>query len=173
MTYADTSIRLANDADASLLPAIERSAGEAFRSVSGLEWIADDDVLTAEIQQIFIAEGTVWVAETRGCPIGFITTQIYDDALHILELAVEQSRQGQGVGRQLVKTAREFAVTHNIDALTLTTFRNVPFNQLFYQKLGFLTLDSDNLPSRLAETMKAEIENGLPADRRCAMRMHL
>lgn len=173
MTNIDLIIRPAVIADAALLPAIERSAGTAFLSVSGLEWIADDDVLTVEDHQIHIEEGTVWIAESHRSLAGFITTRMFDDALHIMELSVEQASQGKGIGRRLVDIARQHALAHDITALTLTTFRDVPFNQHFYQKLGFVTLDEADLSSRLAETMKAEIENGLPADRRCAMRMQL
>ena len=58
-------------------------------------------------------------------------------------------------------------------ALTLTTFRDLSFNEHFYQKLGYKTLDEAELPERLADILKSEIEYGLPGDRRYAMRLAL
>lgn len=166
-------IRQASADDAANLPDIERSAAKAFLPVAGLEWIASDTVMSAELHQIYIDEGTVWVATTDKRCIGFVTTAQYKDALHIIELAVEDGHQGHGVGRRLLGSAREYAIEHDIPALTLTTFRDLPFNEHFYHKLGYRTLDESELPKRLADILEAEIENGLPGDRRCAMRLAL
>ncbi len=166
-------IRLATADDAAKLPDIERSAGQAFLATPGLEWIAEDAVMSADLHQIYIDEGTVWVATTDKRCIGFITTAIYSDALHIVELSVEDGHQGKGIGRHLLETAREYATESGIKALTLTTFRDLAFNEKFYQKLGYQTLDEAEMPARLADILEAEIENGLPGDRRCAMQLTL
>ena len=59
-------IRHAVSADAALLPDIERSAGELFRTVPDLAWIAGDEVMSAEAHLEHIAQGTVWVAQEEG-----------------------------------------------------------------------------------------------------------
>ena len=166
-------IRLATDEDAANLPDIERSAGRAFLAIPGLEWIADDKVMSAEQHQIHIDEGTVWVALSGERRIGFVTTARDEDALHILELAVESGHQGHGVGRRLLDTAKDYALDNGLPALALTTFRNLPFNELFYRKLGYRTLEAADLSERLADILETEIDNGLPGDRRCAMRLDL
>ncbi|MEO9634440.1 MAG: GNAT family N-acetyltransferase [Parasphingorhabdus sp.] len=165
----DISIRLATSQDAALLPDIERSAGKAFLSVPGLEWIASDAVMSARAHQIFIDEDTVWVATLDGGCIGFVTTAIYDDALHILELAVADGYQGQGIGRRLMDRAHQHAAEFGFQAVTLTTFRDLAFNEGFYLKLGYQTLEETEIPERLAMILQSEIEKGLPGDRRCAM----
>lgn len=166
-------IRLATDKDATSLPDIERSAGKAFLTIPGLEWIAGDEVMPAEHHQIYIDEGTAWVALSGKRHIGFVTTARYEDALHILELAVESGHQGKGVGRRLLETAKDYAIENGLPALTLTTFRDLPFNELFYRKLGYRTLEAADLSERLADILDTEIDNGLPGDRRCAMRLDL
>jgi len=166
-------IRLATDKDATNLPDIEQSAGKAFLAIPGLEWIADDEVISAEHHQIYIDEGTVWVALSGKRRIGFVTTARYEDALHILELAVESGHQGHGVGRRLLEKAKDYALENGLPALTLTTFRDLPFNELFYHKLGYRTLEAADLSERLADILETEIDNGLPGDRRCAMRLDL
>ncbi|MEH6789765.1 GNAT family N-acetyltransferase [Parasphingorhabdus sp.] len=166
-------IRPATSADAASFPDIERSAGEAFLAIPGLEWIAGDDVMSAAQHQIYIDEGTAWVALSDNRPVGFVTAARHDDALHILELSVESGQQGHGIGRRLMETAKAHASTHGVPALSLTTFRDLPFNERFYRKLGYRTLETPALPQRLADILQAEIDNGLPGDRRCAMRLDI
>lgn len=158
-----------------MLPDLEKSAGKAFRTVPGLEWIADDDVMSAEMHERYIEKGTVWVAEANDRLIGFITAREEGDehCLHILELAVEAGHQGKGIGRKLMITAKQYAAKKNLPALTLTTFRDLAFNEAFYQKLGYQTLETDQISPRLRDILTSETENGLPADRRCAMQLLL
>ena len=72
-----------------------------------------------------------------------------------------------------METARDYAAENSRQALTLTTFRDLPFNEHFYHKLGFQTLDAAEMPKRLADILAAEIKDGLPGNRRCAMRLML
>jgi len=170
---SDCTIRLATTEDAAFFPGIERSAGAAFLSIAGLEWIADDEVMSADQHRIWIAQGTVWVAIAAGRCIGFVTTAIYDASLHIIELSVADGHQGRGIGRRLLEAARDHAEAGGLQDITLTTFRGLPFNEHFYHKLGYRTLATTELPQRLADILQAEIGKGLPGDRRCAMRLKL
>lgn len=171
----DIMLRPAILEDASLLPDIEKSAGEAFRSVPDLEWIADDDVMSADHHAVYIDEGTVWVAESNERLVGFVTArlEIDENSLHILEISVDSEQQGQGIGRKLFDTVVKYASEQNLTGITLTTFRDLAFNEIFYQKLGFQTLEPDALSPRLRDILRTEAENGLPAERRCAMSMRL
>ena len=69
--------------------------------------------------------------------------------------------------------AISYATAKGTTAVTLTTFRDLVFNEKFYQKLGFQTLGTDELTPRLQDILGSEAENGLPAERRCAMRLDL
>lgn len=170
---SDIIIRPATTEDAAFFPGIERSAGAAFLSIAGLEWIAGDQVMSAAAHQAHIAQGTVWVAIAAGRRIGFVTTALHEDSLHIVELSVADGHQGKGIGRRLLETARDHAAAQGLQDITLTTFRDLPFNERFYHKLGYRTLAATELPQRLADILQTEIENGLPGDRRCAMRLDL
>lgn len=99
-------VRLATEADAPLLPPIERSAAESFRAVPGLEWIAEDTVLSEEDHRAAIRAGDVWiVADEDDRPFGFLSAERIDGELHIHELSVRRDRQGQGHGRRLADAA--------------------------------------------------------------------
>ena len=80
---------------------------------------------------------------------------------------------GQGIGRRLIDAAIAAARVRGLSAVTLTTFRHVPWNAPYYQRLGFETLAAHQLNQRLAIILKGEVEAGLPGDRRCAMRLNL
>ncbi len=90
------------------------------------------------------------LAEAAGQPIGFILTEPLDDALFIVEVAVHQDWQHQGIGRMLLKQVIEGAQQMGYPAVTLTTFREVPWNAPFYTRLGFTMLDELTLPAGLA-----------------------
>jgi GNAT superfamily N-acetyltransferase len=164
-------IRHAVPADAALLPDIERSAGSLFRTLADLAWIADHQIMSAEAHLARIAEGTVWVAQDEEASlIGFLTAEGAGDELHIWELSVHAGHQGRGVGRQLMEAAEAYARRAGLSALTLTTFRGVPWNEPFYARLGFETLEGAAIGERLSALLRDEVLHGLPGERRCAMR---
>lgn len=168
------NIRPATGKDAPFLPGIERSSGEIFRQWAGLEWIADDDVQSEEQHRALIAHGVALVAEVQGHGIaGFLNGEMMPDALHIRQMSVHRDQQGQGIGRQLLEAAAQFAIGRGIGALTLTTFRDVAWNEPFYRKSGFVTLAREDVPPWLQAILDAEVQAGLPAAQRCAMRKPL
>ncbi|WFP75292.1 GNAT family N-acetyltransferase [Mesorhizobium sp. WSM4906] len=168
------TIRPARAGDAEALPDIEQSAGLAFRAVPDLAWLADGDNVSAGRHRALIAEGACWVAaDDQDRPVGFLSAGVEGDALHIWELDVRLDRQGSGIGSALLERAIENARRRGLAAVTLTTFRDVAWNAPFYQKFGFRILDSAAIDERLADLISGEAEHGMPAERRCAMRLDL
>lgn len=169
-----TTHRIAREVDAEALPDIEQSAGEAYRRIAELAWIADDDNQTVERYRELIAKGTCWVAvEHDDRPVAFLGAEIQDDTLHIWELDVRLDRQRLGIGRALLEKAIADARGRGLVALSLTTFRDVIWNAPFYQKLGFQMLDDTQAGEWLRQVLRREVEHGMPASRRCAMRLVL
>ena len=167
------NIRIAEDWDAEALPDIERWAGQVFREIPELAWIADDEDLTVERHRELIAKGTSWVAvDHEDRPFAFLSTEIQDRELHIWEFSVCRDRQGLGIRRALLEKAIEDAKMRGLLAVTLTTFRDVIWKELFYKKLGFQTLDQET-GERLRGLLRREVERGLPESKRCAMRLVL
>ncbi|MGQ9425205.1 GNAT family N-acetyltransferase [Gilvimarinus sp. F26214L] len=167
-------VRKAAAADASLLPDIERSAGKAFLTIPDLAWIAEDDVQPLDRHLELIAGGNSWVAVDEGdAPIGFLSAERIGDRLHIWELAVLHECQGRGIGRALLGEAVESARSQGCLAVTLTTFRDLRWNQPFYESVGFRMLGGGEIPADLQAILDREIANGLPGEKRCAMRLPL
>lgn len=170
----DSRFRRAIEADADVIPELEQSAGLLFRTDQELAWLADADNLPADRYREIIAEGWSWIAENiEGHATAFLAATLEDRELHIWELGVRIECQLRGIGRQLMQRLIAQATQGRISAVTLTTFRDLPWNMPFYQSIGFEPVAPENLDPRLAALLAAEIKKGLPAARRCAMRRML
>ncbi|OLS62692.1 GNAT family N-acetyltransferase [Pseudomonas putida] len=162
-------IRPARPDDATLLPAIERSAAQSFTVIDCLAWLARHDVLSLEQHLGFIASGLLWVAvDGDDQPCGFLCASAQGGDLYIEELSVARPHQGRGLGRQLLKHAEHRARASGYKALSLTTFAAVPWNAPFYARLGFQRLEARQASAFLHEQLRHEQALGLPD--RCAMR---
>jgi GNAT superfamily N-acetyltransferase len=160
-------------ADTALLPAIEVAAGQSFLTIPGLEWIATDSVMSAKEHEALLETDFCYVAEVDQSVVGFIATDVADTSLHIHEISVHPDWQGHGIGRDLIMTVIDAARPYGFAAITLTTFRDVPWNAPFYERLGFQILHSASCDDRLSAIVAAEVSNGLPGEQRCAMRYDL
>ncbi len=168
------TIRTARSGDADLLPPIERSAGELFRSDPDLAWIADGEVQTVETHLGFIANNAAWVAVgPDDTPVAFLNGEVIGGCFHIWEMSVHADHQRQGLGSKLITAATHYALAQGYHALTLTTFSNVAWNDAFYARLGFEVIPQKQLSDELSQILAEEAEAGLPAERRCAMIMTL
>jgi GNAT superfamily N-acetyltransferase len=172
-TNVQATIRRAAAADAAFLPEIERSAARAFQQVPYLGWTPGDFVESVEEHLASITRGTLWVGESSGQIIGFLTAESLGTELHINEFDVHLDHQRRGIGRLLIDAAVGYARTNGLEAVTLTTFRVVPWNGPFYAGLGFEFVDEAELGPRLKSILEKEAAHGLPPEKRCAMRMKI
>lgn len=171
METSHLHIRFTRPEEAELLPVIEQSAGERFRTIPELAWLADDSNLSAEAHLEYVRKGTSWVAEADGQLVGFLAAEVTDNILHIWEFDIRHEWQGKGIGRKLLNTGINYARNNGLQAVTLTTFRDVAWNERFYLSFGFETLDTTNLAPRLELILQEETKQGLPRNQRCAMRL--
>jgi GNAT superfamily N-acetyltransferase len=75
-------------------------------------------------------------------PVGFVCVELVDGSPHIWQLAVRPDHGRQGLGRALVEAACDWARTEQFATITLTTYRDVPWNGPFYQSLGFVVMET-------------------------------
>lgn len=167
-------VRAARGADVAAMPALEQSAGELFRDIPGLAHVADGDNLSEQRYRALVAGGWCRVAEdSRGDLCGFLCAERHGAELHICELGVRADRQRLGIGRHLMTVTIRAATRRRVEAVTLTTFSDLAWNAPFYERLGFRRLPRRNAGARLSAILRSEAEAGLPARRRCAMRLIL
>jgi GNAT superfamily N-acetyltransferase len=173
-------IRSARIEDLPLLQDLERAAGECFRMI-GMAEIADDEPLPLEELARFQAAGWAWVGvDALGAdkPVAYLLAQPLDGNLHIEQVSVHPSHARQGLGRRLIDhvsdQAREHAIEpepeSSIEALTLTTFEQVPWNAPYYARCGFVTLSEGELTPGLRAIRNRELRHGLGEWPRVCMR---
>ncbi|MDO2440813.1 GNAT family N-acetyltransferase [Enterobacter sp. ECC-219] len=164
-------IRPTTSDDVAALPALERAAGERFRDDPDLAWLAEGEVISAEQHLGYAERGLSWLALANERPVGFLLAEAHPSSLFIVELSVDLAWQGKGIGRQLIARAADHARKVGLTSLTLTTFRDVPWNAPFYAKLGFEYITE--LTPELREKREEEAAHGLAYNSRCAMRLPL
>jgi len=164
-------IRSAEVADGEALIEIELAAGERFREV-GMPEIADDDPGSVDELAEYANDGRSWVAvDDIGTPVGYVLVDLVDGNAHIEQVSVVPSAQGTGVGRALIEHVAGWARARDAAALTLTTFRDVPWNAPLYAHLGFRVLTEPELGPELRALRATEAVHGLdPATRVCMLR---
>ncbi len=165
----DWSLRLARPGDAEAMPAIERAAGRLFNEVEGLAGIAGQHTVPVERLHRYIRKGHCLVAHVGERMAGFIVTEPFSRELHIWEFNVHPMFHRGGIGSGLLRACMIDARNSGFRAVTLTTFRDVPWNAPFYARIGFEEVTALDAHPRLAGELAVEADNGLPADRRCAM----
>ncbi len=164
-------IRPTTLSDVAALSAIERAAAGRFRDIPELAWLADGEVIPAEQHLDYAERGLSWLALANDQPVGFVLAEAHPSSLFIVELSVDLDWQGKGIGRQLIARVADCARKRGLTALTLTTFRDVPWNAPFYARLGFEMMT--RLTPELREKREEETAHGLAYDSRCAMRLPL
>ncbi|MFF5078591.1 GNAT family N-acetyltransferase [Actinoplanes sp. NPDC000266] len=163
-------IRAALLADLPPLRDIERAAGESFRAI-GMAAIADDEPPALEVLTHYQRAGRAWVAaDGPGPPIGYLLARLVDGDVHVEQVSVHPSRQGEGAGSALLDRAETYAVEAGAPALTLTTFAEVPWNAPYYRRRGFTVLGEAELGPGLRAVREHEAAIGLDRWPRVAMR---
>jgi GNAT superfamily N-acetyltransferase len=168
-THGRYRIELANARDVTSLPEVERRACDLFLQVP---FTAELPALPTPLPIFERArrEGLLWVArDPDGTPVGFALVQRLGADFHLEELDVLPEHGRRGLGTALVHTVCEWAERAGA-SVTLCTFREVPWNAPFYERLGFRPLGPENLTPALAHRIREETARGLPREHRVAMR---
>ncbi len=167
-------IRKTATRDIASLAAIERSADSAFETIPALAWVASDSAQPEDLHHRLCEQGySAVMVNANDAPVGFINGDYIDGALHILGVAVMRDCQGMGLGKRLMADAICHARAKQLSALTLTTFRNVPWNQPFYARLGFSVISDAGMPDYLVRLLEEEAAHGFARNSRCAMALRL
>jgi len=173
MVNEDFKIRLARVDDLLPIREIERAAGSLFRETE-FSFVADDEPMSIDVLHEYQSAGHIRVAiDGHDQPIGFAVTCIIDGAVHLHEMSIHPAYGRKGVGKQLIQTVCKWAKATGLPAMTLSTFRDIPWNAPYYARLGFRILEEEELTDGLREIRTHELRLGLPIDRRICMRKEL
>lgn len=167
------AIEPAEAGDVAALPDVERRAARLFAGLAVADAVLGETTPVATFAEAQV-DGRLWVARgPAGEPIGFALVGLVDGAPHLAEMDVLPEHGGKGVGRALLEAVCRQAARSGHRRLTLTTFRDVPWNGPFYARAGFRELAPAELGPELADILRDEAERGLDPAQRVAMRREL
>ncbi len=173
-TKAPITIRPATVDDVPGIQAAEMAAGERFREMADprIARCADAPPYFAAGLERASNEGRAWVAvDDAGTIIGFAVAWTVDGEGHLDEVAVAPAHGRRGVGRALIDEVLAWTLAQGMQSVTLTTFRDVPWNAPYYEHLGF------HVVSPLSPALQALIDEqatwGLEPSLRVVMRRSL
>ncbi|MBW4721226.1 GNAT family N-acetyltransferase [Saccharothrix sp. SC076] len=127
--------------------------------------IADDDPMSVDVMRGL----HVWVAADPG-PVAWIAAEPVAGFAHVEQVSVHPDHARRGIGAALLDHVESWARERGLAGLTLTTFRDIPWNAPYYRRLGFTDVDEPS--PALAAIVAEEAARGLdPARRVCMVRV--
>lgn len=166
----DYIIRYARANELAALQHVELAAGGLFAEI-GLNRVAEDDPLPLDFLWAQQRLGLVWAAaDEHDRPVGFAATRELDGALHIEEIAVHPAHGRRGLGKRLIETLCDWAREQGYPAITLSTFRDVPWNAPYYARIGFRVLEESETSEGLSALLDQDEQVWSPLARVCMRR---
>lgn len=161
-------IALARPGDLSRIAPIELAAARLL--VGHAPEVVLEEVTPDEDLQAAQRDGRLWVALSGDRPVGFALVEILEpNAAHLEEIDVHPYHGRRGLGTRLVRHVCRWTEARGLGAVTLTTFRDVPWNMPFYARLGFEEVAPAALTPALHEVLEDEARRGLDPRRRVVM----
>jgi len=166
-------VRVAVAEDVARLPEIERQAGLLFDDrleQIGLTKEFQPPVTSVENFENARRAGRLWVAvPPSGDAVGFALVLEVGGFAHLEELDVLPRHGRKGLGSALLDAVCTWAGQAGYPAVTLSTFRDIPWNAPFYQRRGFRVVAPSELSDDHVQLVFSEGRRGLRADLRVMM----
>lgn len=155
------------------LQSLEISASRVF-SEYDMEDIANDEPPSLSILSECSQQERLWVyTDANDHPIAYVMTELVDDSMHIEQISVHADYSGNGLGRALIEHLQEHAKKSGFSTITLTTFRDIPWNAPYYARLGFCIIEEHEITPELAKVRTNEKRLKLDRWPRVCMRITL
>jgi ribosomal protein S18 acetylase RimI-like enzyme len=161
-------VRPAVPADIPRLGPIEEAADRIFIDAGHPEFsgsISDDDDAAAAI-----AAGSITVVEVDSIVEGWVQVGRLEDELCIDQISVNPEMHGQGLGTRLMRHVMAMALDMGEESITLDTQSDVPWNQPWYEQLGFVVVPKAEWSVAMASVDERQTGFGLDWERRVHMR---
>ncbi|WP_026871009.1 GNAT family N-acetyltransferase [Inquilinus limosus] len=172
MTEAKDSYRIrpGRPDEVETVRAIEVAAASQFRGI-GLPQIAAFEPAEREEVLLRAREGRLLVTvDAADRPVAFALFGEIDGTLHIEELDVHPDHARRGLGAALIDRIEAVARDQGVPELTLSTFRDVPWNAPYYSRLGFTPMRDEELGPGLAAIRDMIAARGIDIIPRLCMR---
>ncbi|HSA60841.1 MAG TPA: GNAT family N-acetyltransferase [Nitrospiraceae bacterium] len=170
---AGYEVRRATPNDIALLQDVERTAALLFKTYPGEAGLTEEIYREANSVETFEnaqRAGRLWVAVTPTSEVvGFALVMEIAGFAHLEEIDVLPSHGQQGLGSALLSAVCSWAQTAGYPAVTLRTFRDVPWNGPFYLRRGFRVVNSSDVSKHHLDLEASERKRGLRTELRVTM----
>jgi len=126
---------------------IRQTREDEFARLNEIETVADEIFATVGLHVVLamanasherLRQGPVWVAcDDADRPIGFALAGEIDDFAMLEQLSVLPDHGRKGIGGALIREVADWARREGFDTLVLSTYRDVAWNQGYYERQGF------------------------------------
>lgn len=154
----------------STLQNIELRAGALFHGTGLLPEGGENDVADIQQHAKAIEAGLSFTARIDERPVGFVFGWPQPECIYLAELSVDPNHGQRGIGRALVERFCEAAWAQGANCVTLSTFRDVPWNAPFYAKLGFTEIPRHSHTDWMGVYEANQIRGGLDIAQRLFMK---
>jgi len=166
-TDYDTAPALAEDIGR--LIEVDLAASQLFASTGLLsEDALQDHVPEAVMEQAIEAGDLIKTCDQTGLPVGFALVSRRGGTLYLDQLSVHPDHGRRGLGADLLRQVFQLAKQRRLKQVTLSTFRDVPWNGPFYARMGFREIPRKDMAGWMLDLEKIQAES-LDVSRRCFM----
>lgn len=156
--------------DARHLATLDRRATRLLAE-HGFPALLEAPAATPDVFAAFAERGWCRLAAApSGLPVGYAVAAPLGDDLHLEEIAVDPPHGRKGIGSALLAAAIEHARHDGYSGMTLTTFRDVPFNAPFYAARGFREVPFETASQAVKARFLEEVPPGIDPATRVIMR---
>ena len=157
----DVMIRLAELNDAPAVACLLFEAFAEYRPLYTDVGFAATAISAAEVAAR-MSEGPVWAALCENVIVGTISVVRKHNSLYIRGMAVHPQARGRRIGERLLKEIEDYAVTHSLQRLFLSTTPFLDRAIRLYEKVGFRRIAEG--PHELLGTPLFTMDKFLPHD---------
>ena len=164
-------VRFARPDELDALPAIEIAADIRFQATAHADLVASYP--TTGIADFAEAQDrwSLWVVVGEGDrPVGFAhCRRVGDGDMYVAQLSVHPGHAGNRLAARLLDRLAGYCGPRGLRRLTLTTFRDIPWNAPYYARLGFREVSDLAGEPFLRRQIAEQIQAGFSPESRVAM----
>ncbi len=152
--YAITDV---TEEDIPALVAVDRAAAGLFEQTGLISAEALSDTIPHAAFAEAIKAGHVIVARhIEGFAVGFTLTSLRGNGLYLDQISVHPDHGQRGIGTELMMHVLQDAEDRKLPYVTLSTFRDLPWNAPFYAALGFREIHRNKFDDFMFEVEEAQ-----------------
>jgi ribosomal protein S18 acetylase RimI-like enzyme len=162
-------IRQGTYRDIEIVRDLERRSTVRFEGTDFAHHIGEDPTDAEHLIQR-ATDGGFLVAVEADRPVAYVIFREVEGCGYIEQIDVDPDYAGRRLGAALLDAVADIGRRRGWPALTLSTYRDIPWNAPWYRRLGFVDWEGDALDEGHRAIRERHIANGLAEDRRTFMR---